>query len=216
MSATDAESSPNVVKTGTVTVGIKIKDGVLLAADQRATMGNYIAGSHVQKVYQLADNLGMTISGSVGDAQLMIRYMQSELAIYKMEKGALITVQTAATYLGRAIRGFYMAPIIAGYDKTGGHVFSVDMAGGVLEDDYISSGSGEILAYGVLEAQYKPGMSKKDGIDVLIAALNSARRRDVYNGDGMIMAYIGPKGFEWIPREDLKARYAELGFAYPN
>ena len=74
--------SDNVLKTGTTTIGMKIKDGVILATDQRATMGNLIANSHVQKVYPIADNLGMTISRLVGDAQLMVRFMTSQVAIY--------------------------------------------------------------------------------------------------------------------------------------
>ena len=209
--------SDNVVKTGTTTIGMKIKDGVILATDQRATMNNLIANSHVQKVYPLADNLGMTISGLVGDAQLMVRYMQSQISIYTMQKGAPMSVQAAATLMGSVIRqGFYLGPILAGYDRTGGHVFSVDGAGGVIEDDYTSSGSGSITAYGALETLYKPDMTKKEGIDVAIAGLNAARRRDNYTGDGMLILYIGPKGYEWVPQEDIKARCEELGFKYPN
>ena len=209
--------SDNVVKTGTTTIGMKIKDGVILATDQRATMNNLIANSHVQKVYPLADNLGMTISGLVGDAQLMVRYMQSQISIYTMQKGAPMSVQTAATLMGSVIRqGFYLGPILAGYDRTGGHVFSVDGAGGVIEDDYTSSGSGSTPTYGARETRYKPDMTKKEGIDVAIAGLNAARRRDNYTGDGMLILYIGPKGYEWVPQEDIKARCEELGFKYPN
>lgn len=99
----------NAVHTGTTTLALKCKDGVVMATDQRATMGNLIANSNVQKVYPISDYIGMTISGLVGDAQLMIRFMKSEIAIYEMEKGARISVQTAATMLGSVIRqGFYL------------------------------------------------------------------------------------------------------------
>ncbi|MCQ2070212.1 MAG: proteasome subunit beta [archaeon] len=196
---------------------MKIKDGVVLATDQRATMGNLIANSHVQKVYPIADNLGMTISGLVGDAQLMVRYMKSQIAIYTMQKGAPMSVETAATLMGSIIRqGFYLGPLLAGYDKTGGHVFSVDGAGGVIEDNYSASGSGSITAYGALETLYKPEMSKEQAIDVAISALNAARRRDNYSGDGMLILFIGPNGYEWIDQEAIKVRCEELGFKYPN
>lgn len=209
--------SENVVKTGTTTIGMKIRDGVILATDQRATMGNLIANSHVQKVYPIADNLGMTISGLVGDAQLMVRYMESQIAIYSMQKGAPMSVKTAATLMGSVIRsGFYLGPILAGYDRTGGHVFSVDGAGGVIEDDYTSSGSGSITAYGALETLYKPDMTKAEAIDVAIAGLNAARRRDNYTGDGMLILFIGKDGYEWVPQESIKKRCGELGFNYPN
>ena len=210
-------SGEDVLKTGTTTIGLKIKDGVILASDQRATMSNIIASSTVQKVYPLADNLGMTIAGVVGDAQLMVRYMQSEISIYSMKKGGQMSVSTAATLVGSIIRqGFYLGLIVGGYDKTGGHVFNIDGAGGVIEDNYQAVGSGSVFALGSLEGTYKPDLAKKDAIDVAIAALNSARRRDNCTGDGMLIAYIGPKGFEWIPQDQIKIRCTELGFQYPN
>lgn len=207
----------DTLKTGTTTIGMKIKDGVILASDQRATMGNIIAHSGVQKVYCLADNIGMTIAGVVGDAQLMVRVMQSEISIYTMKKGSQMSVSAAATLIGNVIRkGFYLGLIVGGYDKTGGHVFSIDGAGGYIEDRYMSVGSGSVFALGSLESFYKDNMTKKDAIDVAITALNSARRRDNCTGDGFLISYIGPKGYEEIPQDQIKARCAELGFNYPN
>ena len=210
-------TAEDALKTGTTTIGIKLKDGVILASDQRATMGNLIAHSHVQKVYQLADNIGMTIAGVVGDAQLMVRFMQSEISIYSMKKGAPMSVTAAATLVASVIRqGFYLGLIVGGYDRTGGHVFSIDGAGGYIEDNYMSVGSGSVFALGALEGTFKEGMSKDEGIDVAITALNAARRRDNCTGDGMLVSYIGPDGYEEIPAEEIKSRCEAMGFAFPN
>ena len=210
-------TNEEALKTGTTTIGIKLKEGVILASDQRATMGNLIAHSDVQKVYRLADNIGMTIAGVVGDAQLMVRYMQSEISIYSMKKGAPMTVNAAATYIAGAMRqGFYLGLIVGGYDRTGGHVFSIDGAGGYIEDNYMSVGSGSVFALGALEAVVKDGMSKDEGIDAAITGLNAARRRDNCTGDGMLISYIGPNGYESISNEEIKDRCVKLGFQYPN
>lgn len=210
-------SDEEILKTGTTTIGMKVKDGVILASDQRATMNNIIAHSNVQKVYPLADNLGMTIAGVVGDAQLMVRFIQSEIAIYSMKRGSQMSVNAAATLVGNVMRnGFYLGLIVGGHDSTGGHVFSVDGAGGYIEDDFLSIGSGSTFAMGSLEASYKPNMSKKEAIDVAITALNSSRRRDSASGDGMLISYISQKGYEEIPQEQIRTRCEELGFKYPN
>ena len=207
----------DTLKTGTTTIGLKLKDGVILASDQRATMSNLIAHSHVQKVYRLSDNIGMTIAGVVGDAQLMVRYMQSEISIYTMKKGAPMSVTVAATLIASVIRqGFYLGLIVGGYDRTGGHIFSIDGAGGYIEDNYCSVGSGSLFALGALESNFKEGMTKEEGIDVAITALNSARRRDNCTGDGMLISYIGPDGYEEIPRDRIVSRCEELGFNFPN
>ena len=63
-----AELSETITK-GTTTVGIVFKDGVVLATERRATMGNMIASKKAKKVYQIADRIGMTTAGGVGDAQ---------------------------------------------------------------------------------------------------------------------------------------------------
>ena len=210
-------TAEDALKTGTTTIGIKLKDGVILASDQRATMSNLIAHSHVQKVYQLSDNIGMTIAGVVGDAQLMVRYMQSEISIYSMKKGAPMSVTAAATLVASVIRqGFYLGLIVGGYDRTGGHVFSIDGAGGYIEDNYMSVGCGSVFGLGSLESKFKENMTKVEGIAVAITALNSARRRDNCTGDGMLVSYIGPDGYEEIPVEEIKSRCEALGFAFPN
>jgi len=209
-------SEEGVLKTGTTTIGVKYRDGVIIASDQRATMGNMIAHSGVQKVYRISDNLGMTIAGVVGDAQLMIRFIQSEVAMYTMRKGAQMSVNAAATLVANVIRnGLYVGHIIGGYDKTGGHIFSIDGAGGYIEDNIMSVGSGSVFALGALEAGYKPDMTENDARDLVITALHSAMSRDSASGDGMLIAVIDKDGFRWIPQEDIKARTAEIGFNYP-
>jgi proteasome beta subunit len=180
-------------------------------------MGHIIAHSNVQKVYKIADNIGMTIAGLVGDAQLMVRYAQSEVALYSMKRGEPMSVKAASTLVANIIRqGFYVGLIVGGYDKTGGHVFSIDGAGGHIEDNYMSVGSGSSFAMGVIEEKYKEGMTREEGIDIAIAALNSSIRRDSASGDGMLISFIGPDGFESMPEEAIRTRAAELGFRYPN
>ena len=205
------------LKTGTTTIGIKCKDGVIMASDQRATMGNMVAHKGVRKVYPLSDNIGMTIAGVVGDAQLMVRYMQSEIALYSIKKGSPMSVSAAATLVANVIRqGFYLGLIVGGYDSTGGHVFSIDGAGGYIEDNVVSVGSGSVFALGALEAGYKDGMTKDEGIALAITALNSAIRRDSASGDGMIIAWIDSDGYTELPNEEVRTRVAELGFTYPQ
>jgi proteasome beta subunit len=209
--------SVETLKTGTTTIGIRTKDGVILASEKRATMGNIIAHSHVQKVFAISDNIGMTIAGLVGDAQLMVRFLQSEVALYSMKKGAPMTVGAAATLVANIIRqGFYLGLIVGGHDQKGGHVFSIDGAGGCIEDSYVSVGSGSLFALGVLEGRYKENMTEEEGIDLAISALNSAIRRDSASGDGMLISVIGKKGTKELPEETIRARAAELGFRYPN
>jgi len=154
----------NELKTGTTTIGIVYKDGVVMATEHRATMGNIIAHKDVRKLFKIDNNLGLTVAGLVGDAQVLARYIKAEVELYKMKKGAPMSVNSAATLLSNIMRGgggsygfYYVGLIMGGLDATGGHVYSLDSAGGYIRDDYTSIGSGSPYAFGVLEVPLQAG-----------------------------------------------------------
>src|SRR5579864_4278159 len=144
---------------GTTTIGLVCKDGVVLATERRATAGNVIANKMTQKLFKIDNNIGITVAGLVGDAQVLGRYLRAEVALYRLRRSAPLSAEGAATLLANILSGNRMFPyyawlILGGVDQKGGHVFSVDPAGGSIEDRYVSVGSGSTFAYGVLEENY--------------------------------------------------------------
>src|SRR3989304_2402872 len=135
------------VETGTTTLGLVCKDGVVLAADRRATAGTLIAHKRTKKVYKLDDNPGLTTAGLVGDLQVLARYITAEVELYKLKRGASMPVEACATLTANILAGsryfpYWVQLVIGGFDRTGGHVYSLDAAGGSLPDKVVSSGSG--------------------------------------------------------------------------
>ena len=63
----------DIIKTGTTTVGLICKDGVVLAADRRSTAGHFIASKKVEKVLKITDDIAVTIAGTVSDIQLLVK-----------------------------------------------------------------------------------------------------------------------------------------------
>ena len=61
-----------VLKTGTTTLGIVCKDAILLAADKKATGGNFIASVKMDKVIAINDDFALTTAGTVSDIQLFV------------------------------------------------------------------------------------------------------------------------------------------------
>jgi proteasome beta subunit len=211
------------LKTGTTTIGIVYKDGVILASEHRATMGNIIAHKEVQKVFKIDDNLGLTTAGLVGDAQLLARYIKAEVELYRLKRQAPMSVKAASTLLsnilhrgGGAAGYYYVGLIMGGFDKEGGHVYGIDAAGGSIRDNYVSVGSGSLFAYGVLEDNYKKGMSADDAVDIAIRALNVAMKRDSASGDGMAIIMIAKDGFKELAEDDVRKRATKLGIDYPK
>lgn len=198
------------LKTGTTTVGLVCKDCVVLAAESKSTMGWLVSSKVAQKIYQIDERMAMTISGGVGDAQALIRILKAEINLYKLTRNTEITVKAATTLLSNILMGsrwypYLVMPIIGGADKDGMHIYSVDPVGGVEEDKYISTGSGSPMAYGVLENEFKEGMSREDGIRLAVRSVRSARERDVFSGGRDITVVVIDKdGIKFVDKEKVK------------
>jgi len=203
------------VKTGTTTIGLVCKEGVVMATEMRATMGTLIAHKTTQKLFKIDDNLGLTVAGVVGDAQTLARYITAEVELYKLKRGQSMTVRSAATLTSNVLGGsrfypYYVGLILGGIDRDGGHVYALDMVGGAIPDDYVTTGSGSPYVYGVLEDHYEKGLLVNDGIDLAIRGLHAAMRRDSASGDGYSLASITKDGFVTCDEKDIQKRLAKM------
>ncbi len=211
----DMSQFPKEVDTGTTTVAIACKDSVILAADRRATMGTIIAHKKTKKVYKLDENIGMTTAGLVGDLQLLGRYITAEVELYKLKRGAPMSVEACATLTANILAGrryfpYWVQLIIAGTDGKGPHVYSLDMAGGSLPDKYVSTGSGSLYVYGILEDHFKEEMELKDGVDLAIRSIHIAMKRDAATGEGIDVATITKDGFKELDDKEIEKRKATM------
>ena len=151
------------LKTGTTTVGIACEDGIVLAADKRATAGTMIVDKRAEKVHVINDDFAVTIAGGVSDAQLLIKLIRAELKLKEVKTNKKATAKEAANLLGGLlysnIRRPSMIPGIAhfllgGRDKEGTHLYDLFPDGSVTPiRDFVSSGSGSVFSLGVLETQ---------------------------------------------------------------
>ncbi len=214
----------NKGKKGTTTIGMVCDGGVVLATEKRATMGNFIAHKDTQKLFQVGNNLGLTIAGLVADGQMLARYMSAEVELYQLKRDKDMTVRAAATLLSNILAGRRMMPyfvglLLGGVDSKGGHVYSLDLAGGAISDDYVSVGSGSPFVYGVLEDHYKKGMKIEDGIDLAVLSLMVSSSRDSASGDGIRVATITKEGFTELDEDNIEKRMSKIkeekGLRYP-
>ena len=201
------------VAEGTTTIGITAGDSVVLATEQRASMGNLVASKTAKKIYQVTDDAAMTISGGVGDGQNLAKTLKVEANLYEMRRGKPITMTGLASMAGNVMRSyfFYVVPLLGGVDEEGAHVFSLDPAGGVMEEEFASTGSGSTMAYGVLEDGYNDELTLDEAKTLAVRALESAMERDTASGNGIILSEITPEeGFRQLDDEEVEAIADEL------
>jgi proteasome beta subunit len=209
-------SSDRMIKTGTTTLGIVCKDGVVLAADMRATAGNFISNKNTEKVFPIADNLAITIAGLVSDAQLLSKIIKSEVKLKQIRLKDEVSVKEAANLLAgmsydnirrpsmvAGIVGFLMA----GFDKSGAHLYEIGVDGSIFEQEtFCSDGSGSVFAYGVLESHYKNDMSVSEGIELAKKSLKTAISRDSASGDGFNILVIDKNGVKKVHTQKLELK----------
>jgi proteasome beta subunit len=195
---------------GTTTIGIVFAGGVILATEKRATMGSMIASKKAKKVYQVAERIGMTTAGGVGDAQQLARILSVECNLYQIRRSRPITVGATATLLSNylnqnRIYPYYVQLLIGGIDDKGPSVYSVDAMGGATkEEEIVSTGSGSPMAYGVLEDRYKPNMSEDEAIDIAVRGLKSAMKRDSASGEGIHIVVITKDRYQELSEDAVK------------
>jgi len=198
---------PKILKTGTTTVGIIAKEGVILATESQATMGYLIATTKAPKIYEITPMIAMTISGSVADCQQIVRVVRANARLHELESGAQIPVRSVARLTANILFQNRLFPyisqlLIGGIDEAGPHLYSLDPLGSLLEEsEFASTGSGSVIAYGVLESDYKKDMSIDEAIALAKKAISAARKRDAASGGEIQMVKITRNGIEWVSKK---------------
>ena len=205
------------VKKGTTTVGIVCKDGVVLAADKRATLGGRIvADKKVEKVVKITDNIAVTTAGSVSDIQLLVKLIRAELSLKKIRTRKEPTVSETANLLGMMvynnIRKFSAIPgitgfLLAGKDTEGYHLYEIAPDGSLMkEDTFKADGSGFMMALGVFDTLYKNGMTTAEGVKLAVKAISAAIQRDTATGEGIDVMVINKDGVKKVLSQQLDTR----------
>ncbi len=205
---------PEIRKTGTTTVGLICKDGVVLAAEKKSTMGYLVANKESEKILPIDDHIALTIAGASGDAQALARYMKAELSLFKIQNQRKISVKGAATLLANILHSgrwtflpYMVQLIVAGYDDNGPSIFTLDAIGSSEEEKkFFSTGSGSPIALGVLENGYKDSISLEDGIRLAVKAVKAAIERDIASGgSGIDVAVINREGIRFLKKEEVES-----------
>ncbi len=204
--------SNNQFKTGTTTVALVCKDGIVLAADKRVTSGYLISNKKFEKIYPISESLAVTVAGTVSDIQLLTKYIKAELSLKSIRTGREASVKEAVNLLAMFVYGNIRKYsiitgvshfIVGGKDSEGFHAYDIAPDGSIIEvDDYTSSGSGSVLAFGVLETLYRPNMSVEEGVKLAVKSINAAVQRDIASGNGVDVLTI--------TKEGIKKAYSQL------
>jgi len=75
----------------------------------------------------------------------------------------------------------------------------------------ISTGSGSMMAYGVLEDRYTEDLYIEEGVELAIRGIKAAMERDAFSGNGIRLATITKdEGFIKFPAEEVEQKIKDI------
>jgi len=174
------EYAIETVRRGTLAVGIKCKEGVVLCAEEKVRKLQTEGLS--QKLFQVDDHIGIAAAGYVPDARVLVDnarvYAQNNRLIYDEP----VDVEGVARKLGdmaqqytqyAGVRPFGVSLIIAGVDEQPA-IFVTDPSGTYLGYDAVAIGGGSDQVNEFLEQNYKVDMTLEQAIEMAVASVKKA------------------------------------------
>jgi len=217
----DEDLKKSIMTTGTSLVGIVCKNGIVMAGDRRTTAGGIVMNKDKLKVDMINDYLVISGTGIASDIELAKKLIRAQLKLKELKDRKRPTVREAAGMITMMsynnIRQPSMIPFMAGLMVGGlnedgnAELYSVEPAGSAVKvedfDANFSSGMPYIL--GLLEREWKKGMTIEEGVELALNAIKSSSERDVASGNGIDVLTITKDGINHVSRQKLEKIYKE-------
>jgi proteasome alpha subunit len=172
------EYAIETVRRGTLAIGIRCKDGVVLAVEEKSR--KLQLSDVTQKIFQVDDHIGVAAAGYIPDARTQVDharfFAQSNKLIYDepvdvegVAKNLADMAQQYTQYAG--VRPFGVALILAGVDKSGSSLFLTDPSGTYIGYNAIAIGAGSDQVNEFLEKNYRPDTDIKEAAVLAIESI---------------------------------------------
>jgi proteasome endopeptidase complex, archaeal, beta subunit len=197
------------VHIGATAVGIKVDEGVVLAAEKRVSYGFYTLSKTGKKVFIIDDRLAIASAGIIADMQTLAKILKLNARAYELDMKRRPTVRAMAKLLSvvmfsRRFMPFFAEVLVGGVDEEGSHLIVMDPLGSLIEDNYAALGTGAKVAIGILDSSYRPDMSLQDARKLAVQAIKAAIERDPVSGGGIDIAVVDKTGAR---EEEVKIQY---------
>jgi len=218
------EYAIETVRRGTIAVGIKTKDGIIIAVEEKPR--KLQISQTAQKIFQIDDHVGVAAAGYIPDARSQVDnarfFSQSNKLIYD----EIVDVETIAKHLAdqcqqftqyAGVRPFGVSLILGGIDSSGPQLFLTDPSGTYISYDAVAIGSGSDQVTEFLEKNYKLDISLDDAGALAAASISIASEdKDVSHHIIMSQILVDTKTFKIIPEEQIK-KYSKIASEkYPS
>jgi len=166
------EYASETVKRGATVLGIVSKEGVVLAAEERAA-SRLQDPSFMWKIFQIDEHIGAAVAGLSCDAHILVDQARLYAQTNRLMYDEPIDVEVLTRRIGEikqlytqhaGVRPFGVSILFAGVDKKGCRLFWTDPSGAFLAYKAWAIGAGGEVANEILEAEYKDDLTLEEAI----------------------------------------------------
>jgi len=170
------------VAAGKPALGIKAKNGVVLATEKKPP-SPLVDETTLKKVENLSENVGCVYAGLVPDYRVLLRRgrktaqqyfttYREHIPVSQIVREQAATMQEFTQSGG--VRPFGISLMIAGYDDSGPQLFQVDPSGSYFGWKASAIGKNHVNAKSFLEKRYNEAMELEDAIHTAILTLKES------------------------------------------
>ncbi|GER49123.1 proteasome subunit beta type [Striga asiatica] len=172
--------------TGTSVVGIKYKDGILLAADMGGSYGSTLRYKTVERLKPVGRHSVIGASGEISDFQEIMRYLD-ELILYDnmWDDGNSLGPKEVHNYLTRVMYNrrnkfnpLWNSLVLGGIKNGQKYLGTVSMIGVHYEDNHLATGFGNHLARPILRDEWNENLTYEEGVKLLEKCMRVLLYRD--------------------------------------
>ena len=200
-----------VLKTGTLTVGIVCKDGIVLAADNRQSYasGNgvaYIAGT-AKKIQEINDRILVTTAGGASDTRRVIKLTKAELRLKELKSKSEVNVKEVASLMSNMLFQNIRQPstipsiadfLIAGYDEDGTSLYEASPDGYLQKIETYQATGAPFESLGIFDVEYNKNITLSEGIKLAKKVFTATKGRQPGVGDGFDIYTIKEDGIKKV------------------
>ena len=211
------EYAIETVRRGTIAVGIKCKEGIVIAVEEKPR--KLQISDVAQKVFQIDDHVGVAAAGYIPDARSQVDNARFFSQSNKMIYDEAVEVETIAKHLAdqcqqytqyAGVRPYGVALILGGVVNKTPQLYVTDPSGTYISYDAIAIGSGSDQVTDFLEKTYKSDLSIEDA-SALAAAGIYLSSEDKEGTSHIRMAHIKTEtGLYELVSEDGITNYAKI------
>ncbi|CAD6187878.1 unnamed protein product [Caenorhabditis auriculariae] len=203
------EYALNAVKNGQPSVGLRAKDGVVLATENMAS----VLHDDQAKIEQISKHIGCVYSGMGPDFRILVKKARKIAMEYELMYGEEMPTTQLVTQLAAVmqeytqsggVRPFGVSLLIAGWDKEPGRplLFQSDPSGAYFAWKATALGKNDVNAKTFLEKRFSEALELDDGIHTALLTLRESF--DVgMSEDNVEVAICNHTGFHRLTKQQV-------------